>query len=128
MHSPGKIVTDLAVTLTLGGYCLADVAMLRPQPELFGPVASDPVVSRLVARLAGDAPRALTAIRAARAAARARAWGTSWRRGARCRRRPAHHRHRRDDRDRVHSGRHSHAYSQVSTAFRNEILTMGNRQ
>jgi hypothetical protein len=47
--------------------------MLRPQPELFGPVASDPVVSRLVARLAGDAPRALTAIRAARAAARARA-------------------------------------------------------
>ena len=74
MHSPGEILTDLVVALALGGDCLADVAMLRVQPELFGPVASDPVVSRLVARLAGDAPAALKAIRAARAAARARAW------------------------------------------------------
>jgi hypothetical protein len=74
VHSPGKIVTDLAVALALGGDCLADVAMLRSQPELFGPVASDPVVSRLVTRLAGDAPRALKAIRSARAAARQRAW------------------------------------------------------
>jgi hypothetical protein len=74
VHSPGKIVTDLAVALALGGDCLADVAMLRSQPELFGPVASDPVVSRLVGRLAADAPAALKAIRSARAAARARAW------------------------------------------------------
>jgi Transposase DDE domain group 1 len=74
VHSPGKIITDLVVALALGGDCLADVAMLRSQPELFGPVASDPVVSRLVARLAGDTPRALRALRAARAAARARAW------------------------------------------------------
>ena len=74
LHSPGKIVTDLVVALALGGDCLADVAMLRSQPELFGPVASDPVVSRLVARLAGDTPRALKALRAARAAARARTW------------------------------------------------------
>ena len=29
VHSPGKIVTDLAVALALGGDCLADVAMLR---------------------------------------------------------------------------------------------------
>src|SRR6516164_426086 len=74
VHSPGKIITDLAVALALGGDCLADVAMLRAQPELFGPVASDPVVSRLVTRLAGDAPRALKVIRAARAAARQQAW------------------------------------------------------
>jgi hypothetical protein len=74
VHGPGKIVTDLAVALALGGDCLADVAMLRAEPGLFGPVASDPVVSRLIARLAGDAPRALKAIRAARAAARAQAW------------------------------------------------------
>jgi hypothetical protein len=74
VHGPGKIVTDLAVAMALGGDCLADVAMLRAQPELFGPVASDPVVSRLVTRLAADAPRALKAIRAARAAARERAW------------------------------------------------------
>ena len=74
VHDPGKIVTDLVVALALGGDCLADVAMLRAQPELAGPVASDPVVSRLIAALAADAPRALRAIRAARAAARDRAW------------------------------------------------------
>jgi hypothetical protein len=85
-HSSGKIVTDLAVALALGGDCLADVAMLRSQPELFGPVAPDPVVSRLVARLAGDAPRALKAIRAARATARARAW--DWRVARRPARKP----------------------------------------
>jgi DDE family transposase len=71
---PGKIIADLAVTLALGGDCLADIAMLRAEPALFGPVASDPVVSRLITRLAADAPRALKAIRAARAAARERAW------------------------------------------------------
>jgi hypothetical protein len=74
VHDPGKIVADLAMAVALGGDCLADIAMLRAQPELAGPVASDPVVSRLVTALAGDAPRALTAIRAARAAARERAW------------------------------------------------------
>jgi hypothetical protein len=31
VHSPGKIVTDLAVAVALGGDCLADVAMLRSQ-------------------------------------------------------------------------------------------------
>ena len=48
--------------------------MLREQPALAGPVASDPVVSRLVRSLAADGPQALAAIRAARAAARERAW------------------------------------------------------
>ena len=74
VHDPGKIITDLAVALALGGDCLADIAVLRAEPGLFGPVASDPVVPRLVARLAADAPRALKAIRSARAAARERAW------------------------------------------------------
>ena len=74
VHDPGKILTDLVVALALGGDCLADVAVLRAQPQLCGPVASDPVVSRLIAALAADAPRALRAIRAARAAARDRAW------------------------------------------------------
>jgi hypothetical protein len=74
VHDPGKIITDLAVALALGGDCLADVAVLRAQPELSGPVASDPVISRLISALAADAPRALKAIRAARAAARERAW------------------------------------------------------
>jgi hypothetical protein len=35
-----------------GGDCLADVGVVRAQSKLFGPVASDPTVSRLVARLA----------------------------------------------------------------------------
>jgi hypothetical protein len=54
--------------------CLADIAVLREQPGLAEPVASDPVVSRLVKSLAGDLPRTLKAIRAARASARERAW------------------------------------------------------
>ena len=74
VHDPGKILTDLAMTLALGGDCLADAAVLRTQPELAGPVASDPVISRLVTTLAADAPRALRAIRKARAAAREKAW------------------------------------------------------
>jgi Transposase DDE domain group 1 len=60
--------------VALGGDCLADIAVLREQPGLAGPVASDPVVSRLVTALAADGPRALKAVRAARAAARERAW------------------------------------------------------
>src|SRR3954447_2662598 len=74
VHDPGKTVLDLAVAVALGGDCLADVAVLRAQPQLFGSVASDPTVSRLIATLAGDAPAALTALRAARAAARERLW------------------------------------------------------
>ncbi len=74
VHDPGKIVTDLAVAVALGGDCLADIGVLRAEPALFGPVASDPVVSRLITRLAADAPAAVAAITAARAAARERAW------------------------------------------------------
>ena len=74
IHDPGKIIADPAVALALGGDCLADVAVLREQPALFGPVASDPVISRLVSQLAREAPRALRAIRVARAAAREQAW------------------------------------------------------
>ena len=73
VHDPGKILTDLVMALALGGDCLADVAVLRAVPGLAGPVASDPVISRLVSALAADGPRALAAIRRARAAARERA-------------------------------------------------------
>src|SRR4249919_1893275 len=47
VHDPGKILLDVALATALGGDCLADVAMLRAEPEVFGPVASDPTVSRL---------------------------------------------------------------------------------
>jgi hypothetical protein len=73
-HDPGKVVLDLASAIALGGDCLADLAVVRAQPELFGQVASDPTVSRLVAALAGDVEAAVAGLRAARAAARARVW------------------------------------------------------
>jgi Transposase DDE domain group 1 len=73
-HDPGKIVLDLAVAVALGGDAAADVAVLRAQPGVFGSVASDPTVSRLIARLAGDVDDALAAITTARAVARERVW------------------------------------------------------
>ena len=48
VHDPGKIVLDLAMSLAVGGDCLADVNLLRAEPAVYGSVASDPTVSRLV--------------------------------------------------------------------------------
>ena len=73
-HDPGKVLLDLAISLAMGGDCLADIGQLRAHPQVFGPVASDPTVSRLIDTLAADAPAALAAIHAARAAARRTAW------------------------------------------------------
>lgn len=73
-HDPGKVVTDLAIALGLGGDALADVGVLRGDSDVFGPVASDPTVSRTVATLAADPDRVIAAINTARATARARAW------------------------------------------------------
>jgi Transposase DDE domain group 1 len=75
LHDPGKTVLDLAVAIALGGDCLADVAVLRAQPELFGAVASDPTISRLMEALGEDPVSVVAAIRSARAAARERVWG-----------------------------------------------------
>ena len=61
-HDPGKILLDLALSLAVGGDCLADVAVLRDQPGVFGSVASDPTVSRLVDTLAADAAKTLAAV------------------------------------------------------------------
>jgi hypothetical protein len=74
VHDPAKVLLDLAVTLGLGGDCLADVAVVRAEPGVFGSVASDPTVSRTIDALAANAPAALRAIHAARAVARRRVW------------------------------------------------------
>nr|WP_007507549.1 IS1380 family transposase [Pseudofrankia saprophytica] len=74
VHDPAKVLLDLAVMLALGGDCLADIALLRAEPEIFGRVASDPTVSRTVDRLAGDVDRVLVAVGRARAVARGRVW------------------------------------------------------
>ncbi len=52
IHDPGKVLLDLAISVAIGGDCLADVALLRAEPAVFGRVASDPTVSRLVDALA----------------------------------------------------------------------------
>jgi hypothetical protein len=74
IHDPAKVVLDLAVALGLGGDCLADIALLRAEPGVYGLVASDPTVSRTIDALARNAPAALRAIHAARAIAREQAW------------------------------------------------------
>jgi len=74
VQDPAKMLLDLAVTLALGGDCLADIAVLRSEPGVYGRVASDPTVSRTIDALAADAPRALAAINGARATARAAVW------------------------------------------------------
>ena len=70
-HDPGRIAVDLAVTLADGGEAIADLALLRDQAEMFGPVASTPTAWRM---LAGIDPAALAGLRSARAAAREVAW------------------------------------------------------
>lgn len=74
IHDPGKIVLDLGIMLAAGGDCPADVAGLRAEGGVFGLVASDPTVSRLVDTLAVGGQEALSALRAARAKARVWAW------------------------------------------------------
>ena len=74
VHDPGKVLLDLAISVAVGGDCLADIAQFRAEPALFGHVASDPTVSRLIDTLAADGPVALAAINKARAKVRASAW------------------------------------------------------
>ena len=74
IHDPGKTVLDLAVAIALGGDCLADAALVRAQPDLFGAVASDPTISRLIDALGDDPNAAVAAIRRARAGAREAVW------------------------------------------------------
>ena len=69
-HDPGRVVRDLAVMLADGGDALCDLRALRDQPALFGAVASNATAWRVIDRIAEVG--ALDALRAARAAARAR--------------------------------------------------------
>lgn len=75
VHHPGKVLTDLAVALTLGGDCLADAGLLRSEPALFGPVGSEATISRTITALARDADAVLAQISSAGAVARERVWG-----------------------------------------------------
>ena len=74
VHDPGKVMADLAVCVALGGRCLSDLSLLRCEKEVFGPVASDPTVCRLVKTLAGDVEAVEAAVNRARKTVRQRAW------------------------------------------------------
>jgi Transposase DDE domain group 1 len=70
-HDPGRVLTDLAVLLADGGRCISDLAVLRDQPVLFGPVASTATAWRVLNQI--DAA-GLDRLRAARASARELLW------------------------------------------------------
>jgi len=74
VHDPGKVLLDLAIAIAIGGDCLADIGQVRSMPAIFGRVASDPTVSRLIDRLAVDVDRAERAINTARAQTREVVW------------------------------------------------------
>lgn len=74
VHDPAKVLTDLAVTLALGGDCLSDAALIRSEPRIYGRVASEAIVSRTITTLSRDATTVLSAVAAARKTARAAAW------------------------------------------------------
>lgn len=70
-HDPGVVLSHLAVAIADGADCLSDMAVLREQTELFGPVASRPTAWRAVQAVASVE---LRTIPVAVAAARARVW------------------------------------------------------
>jgi Transposase DDE domain group 1 len=70
-HDPGRVAVDLAVMLADGGEAIADLAVLRNQGELFGPVASDATAWRVLDALDASV---VDRVRAARARARELAW------------------------------------------------------
>src|SRR5487761_1170614 len=71
VHLPGQVFTDLAVAIADGADAVSGIEVLRDREALFGPVASMPTAWRLLDRI--DEPH-LERVRAARAAARDRAW------------------------------------------------------
>lgn len=70
-HDRGRLLGQVAVMLAAGGRCVADMAALRDQPDVFGEVASAPTIWRTFDTIDD---RVLTALRAARATARAEVW------------------------------------------------------
>lgn len=72
VHDRGRVLTDTAVLIADGGTVMSDLATLRDQEELFGPVASDPTLWRTLNEI-GPAQR--DRITRARAKVRAHVWG-----------------------------------------------------
>jgi hypothetical protein len=73
-HDPGVVLTHLAVSIADGADCLADLAALKEQEELLGPVASVATAWRAVQ---ATCSAELRAIPAAVAQARERVWAAA---------------------------------------------------
>lgn len=71
---PGQGGPRPGADVALGGDACSDLAVVRAEPAVFGPVAFDPTLSRTITTLAADVDTALGALDRARAAARARVW------------------------------------------------------
>jgi hypothetical protein len=67
------VLADTAVLIADGGRVMSDLAVLRDQGELFGPVASDPTLWRALAEIGPQQQRERVA--AARARTRRHVWG-----------------------------------------------------
>ncbi|MCA1671377.1 MAG: IS1380 family transposase [Actinobacteria bacterium] len=72
VHDRGRVLADAAMLIADGGRVMSDLATLRDQGELFGPVASDPTLWRALSEI-GPAQR--DRIARARATTRAHVWG-----------------------------------------------------
>ena len=72
VHDRGRVLVDTAVCIADGGRVLSDLATLRDQGELYGPVASDPTLWRALEET-GAEQRGWIA--AARAKTRRQVWG-----------------------------------------------------
>jgi hypothetical protein len=70
-HDPGRTLAQMILALADGATCLSDLAAVRAQSSMFGPVASEATVWRTVDQIG---PAEVRGIAAARASARERAW------------------------------------------------------
>ncbi len=70
-HDRGRLLGQVAVMLAAGGRCVADMAALRDQPDVFGDVASAATIWRTFDAIDDTV---LDALRIARARARAKVW------------------------------------------------------
>ena len=64
VHDRGRVLADTAVLIADGGGVLSDLAILRDQTQLFGPVASDPTLWRALSEIAEPQRRRIARARA----------------------------------------------------------------
>ena len=64
VHDRGRVLADAAVLIANGGRVLSDLATLRDQSELYGPVASDPTLWRALDEIGRSQRRKIARARA----------------------------------------------------------------